>query len=209
MKVWGSIASAITLFVMAGGLISHVSASDQPLVSKRTRVVVERFQRPFATWRQRFFYRGTNAENYYAVQGGYPDPDKTADSVGPGFYIALRGVHPTPQHTKMRLEIKPSIGLEASYLSMTISSAIAGLKLHFIDRYGRPFAVSCVPQSGKHVPVAVRIGSRGLSAIIFEGQGQVPGNVHLREVRVAYGPTGPGYDFLIHEWTGSRCVQTR
>ncbi|MCA9521461.1 MAG: hypothetical protein KC609_10835 [Myxococcales bacterium] len=175
-----------------------------------TRVVVETFGRPFALWRQRFFYRGSDAVNYYLVNGGYPDPDKTAESVGPGLYIAKRGLHPQPSHSRLRIEIKPSIGLEASYFAMKISSAFPRMDIQFLDRSNRAFAHSCVPTGRGHVTVAVRIGKRGLGAIIFDGHGrQVAGNIHLSEVKVAYGPWRADLISWTHEWRMNRCVFQR
>jgi hypothetical protein len=169
---------------------------------KNPNVWIERFENPFKGWRDRFFYKHTDAESYYVLCGSEPGsrpPDQK------GMWIGVRGKAPTD--TTMTLNIKPSLGLEASYFSFGVNSHLARLTITFIDKKGKTIAVSCAPKTDYfvYVPVAVRI-KNGLKAIHFDGHGsQVSGNVSINDVEVIFGTVPAEKNFIIHELQNNQC----
>ncbi|MCA9520308.1 MAG: hypothetical protein KC609_05025 [Myxococcales bacterium] len=179
-------------------------SSASPGAAPRRLVWKESFPDPFRGWRNRFFFRFTNVESYYRQSGTGPFDYRGNTN---GVWLATRPPQ-TNVGPKLRLEIKPSIGLEASYFKIGINSHIPRLTVRFIDRHGRVFAVSCVPRRpyNVYVPVAVRL-PRGLRVIEFDGHGHtIRGWVAVNHIEVHFSRPTKQQPTVIHERNGDRCL---
>jgi len=189
-----------TLLISA--LCIPVLAAEPVKAKNNPNIWIESFPEPYIGWRDRFFYKHTDAEGYYVLCGSKPG---TRPNDQKGLWIGVRGTKPT--ETKMTLSIKPALGLEATYFSLGVNSHLARLNITFIDKNGKTIAVSCTPRTGyyKYVPVAVKI-KNGLKAIHFDGHGtQVSGNVNINHVEVIFGKVPKDRDFVIHETQKNQC----
>lgn len=166
---------------------------------------IESFPEDLPRWKQRFFYRYSDAESYYFLTGNARDLRPRGQK---GLWLSKRRVPPTMTTTPMRIEIKPAIGKEASFFAIRVNNHLPRLTVRFVDNRGRVFAVSCVPSTRvyyKYNRVAVRL-PHGLKAIIFDGHGgQVAGNINVTDVEVAFGKLTRRDTYELHELNDGVC----
>lgn len=182
-----------------------VWAKRSPLPAGRQHREIERFANDRPVWKHNFFYRLTNAESYYYLTGSKADIRPKGQH---GLWLSLRGTPPTQTPRRMRLLIKPGLGLEGSFIAFGLNSHLARMTVRFYDKRGRVFAISCVPKTSYYVytQIAVPI-RRGLSAIEFDGHGgQVPGNININDFEVVFGAVSKSRRVIIHEHGQGRCI---
>lgn len=186
----------------------EVKRRQTPVKSLKFRIYHETFPDPLLGWRQRFFHRWTDGENYYIVSSG--DRPGYRPSNTPGLWIAKRGLKPLASHHRLTLKTFGPLASEAAYLRIGINSHLARTTVRFLDRQGVPFAETCLPKTNYYVytPVAVTI-RHGLSAIIIDGHGkQVPGNININDITVIIGELPPDRQPVLHLIDDRRCVTT-
>jgi hypothetical protein len=201
MKITVFSRMAISIMLLLA-MCMPASAAEPLKAENNPNLWIESFPDPYIGWRDRFFYKHTDVEDYYVLSGS-PPGTRTSDQKG--MWIGVRGK--AVSDTKMTLSIKPALGLEATYFSFGVNSHLPRLTITFIDKDDKTIAVSCAPKTGYYVyiPVAVRI-KNGLKAIQFYGHGtQISGWVNINNVEVLFGPLPADKDFIIHELQKNQC----
>jgi len=154
------------------------------LVSNQTSAqitYVEDFPDSISIWTKRWFYKNTNAENYYVARGNC-DPNNRGNESN-GLWISDdRGCGNFSSRSRVRINLINNFGNDAISFSIGVSSCLQLTVLNIYDRNGALVISETLPRSCFSFPNYSYALKNGISAFEFVNAIRIEGNTAIDNV---------------------------